>query len=77
MVEVGEIVVEPLGEAMGPRPGLIDPETAFWDVHDNVAEEPRVITDGATDKEQLTVDGVTVIIRVQVFVPPGPETVAV
>jgi hypothetical protein len=76
VVAVGATVVEPLAWVIGPS-GLIDPETAFCDVHESVAELPRTIDAGLNDNVHVAADGVTVMDREQVLVPPAPVTVAV
>ena len=50
---------------------------AFRDVQESVAELPLTIDVGLIDKVQLGRGAVTVIVLVQVFVPPAPVTVAV
>jgi hypothetical protein len=50
---------------------------AFWDVQESVAELPLTIDVGFIDRVQLGRGAVTVIVLVQVFVPPAPVTVPV
>lgn len=77
VVVVGATETEPLADVSAPTLGLIDPETAFCDVQDSVAELPRVIVFGTTDNAQVTAGGVTVTVPVHVPVPPVPVAVAV
>lgn len=74
---VGATETEPLTAVRAPTPGVMDPETAFCDVQESVAEFPRVIVFGTKESEQFTAGGVTVTVRVHVPVPPAPVAVAV